>query len=111
VIVGSDCYTIRTVGSTAATDCNTLGTGGSALKAVTVPPGSGILAFTSNNAKAFLEFEPVRGTAADGAGADSSGRIDVSSPSGPWQLRAEVSNLGRVRNCTPNGSVPGFQAC
>lgn len=111
LIVGSNCYTIHTVGTTDATSCTALGTGGSALKSLTVAAGSAGFAFTSNNSKAFIEFEPVRGMAADSAGADSSGWVDVTSSSGPWQLRAEVTQMGRVRNCSPNSSIPGVPSC
>jgi type IV fimbrial biogenesis protein FimT len=111
IVFGSNCYTIHTVGTTDATDCATLGTGAIALKSVTVPMGSGVLAFTSNAAKAFIEFEPVRGMAADSGGTDSSGHVDVTSGSGPWQLRADVTHMGRVRNCSPNSSIPGMPAC
>lgn len=109
VIVGSNCYTIHTVGSTDATSCVALGTGATALKSVAVDAGSGTLAFVSNNGKAFLEFDPVRGMAADATGSDSSGHVTVSS--GAWQLRADVTNLGRVKSCSPNSSIPGMPAC
>jgi type IV fimbrial biogenesis protein FimT len=111
IIVGSDCYTIHTVGTTDATSCVALGTGAVALKSVTLPAGTATLAFTSNNAKAFLEFDPVRGMAADAAGADASGHVTVSSAAGNWQLRADVTNMGRVKNCSPNSSIPGMPAC
>lgn len=111
IIVGSNCYTIHTVGTTNATSCTLLITDGVPLKALTVQDGATAFAFTSNNSKAFIEFEPVRGMAADSAGADSSGRVDVTSSSGPWQLRAEVTQMGRVRNCSPNSSIPGMPPC
>jgi type IV fimbrial biogenesis protein FimT len=111
IIFGSNCYTIHTVGTTDATDCATLGTGAVSLKSVILPAGSAALAFTSYNSKAFIEFEPVRGMAADIGGADSSGRVDVTSGSGSWQLRADVTHMGRVRNCSPNSSIPGMPAC
>jgi type IV fimbrial biogenesis protein FimT len=111
VIFGSDCYTIHTVGTTDATSCVALGTGAEALKSVTVPVGTATLGFISNNAKAFIEFDPVRGMAVDAAGADASGHITVSSSAGNWQLRADVTNMGRVKNCSPNSSIPGMPAC
>jgi type IV fimbrial biogenesis protein FimT len=88
-----------------------VGSGAEALKSVTLPAGTATLAFTSNNAKAFLEFDPVRGMAVDTAGADASGHVTVSSTSGGWQLRADVTNMGRVKNCSPNSSIPGMPAC
>lgn len=111
VIVGSGCYTIHTVGTTDATGCAALGTGAVALKSVTLPAGTASLAFTSNNGKAFIEFDPVRGMAADATGADSSGHVTVSSSAGSWQLRADVTAMGRVKSCSPNNSIPGMPAC
>lgn len=110
VIVGGNCYVVHSVGTTDATSCVSLGASAVAMKTVNTPAGVS-LAFTSNNAKAFIEFDPVRGTAETSGGADSSGRVDISSSSGPWQMRTEVTQIGRVRHCSPNLSIPGMPTC
>jgi type IV fimbrial biogenesis protein FimT len=104
IIVGNNCYAVHVVGSTDATSCTTLGTGAVNLKTVQVATGT-TLAFTSNNAKAFIEFDPVRGMAIDSTGVDSSGYVDVSSSSGNWQIRAMVWKQGRTKLCSPNSTI------
>ncbi|MFB1490916.1 MULTISPECIES: GspH/FimT family pseudopilin [unclassified Thiocapsa] len=51
-----------------------------------------------------LMFEPRRATAT------SFGSVTIDSPAGA-QLRVILSKLGRVRTCSPNGSLPGFETC
>ena len=107
IIVGANCYAVHVVGSTAATDCTTLGTNAVSLKTVQVADGTS-LAFASNNARAFLEFDPVRGMAIDSADADSSGNVTVTNSAGNWQIQARVSKQGRVKLCSPNNTVTGL---
>jgi type IV fimbrial biogenesis protein FimT len=51
-----------------------------------------------------LVFEPRRATA------PSFGSLTIDSPAGA-QLRVVLSKLGRVRTCSPDGLVPGFESC
>ncbi|NVZ08365.1 GspH/FimT family pseudopilin [Allochromatium humboldtianum] len=48
-------------------------------------------------------FEPRRATAINGS-------LTLSSPSGA-EIRVVLSRLGRVRFCTPNAGLPGYDAC
>ena len=109
VIFGSNCYAIYVVGSTAATDCVTLGTGARQLKLVQITTGP-TLAFTpATGGNLFVEFEPVRGMAANAAGnVNMAGDVLVTSSAGNWQLQAMVNRYGRVKTCSPNASVTGF---
>ena len=109
VIFGSNCYAIYVVGSTAATDCVTLGTGARQLKLVQITTGP-TLAFTpTTGGNLFVEFEPVRGMAANAAGTvNMAGDVLVTSSAGNWQLQARVNRYGRVKTCSPNASVTGF---
>lgn len=109
VIFGSNCYAIYVVGSTAATDCVTLGTGARQLKLVQITTGP-TLAFTpATGGNLFVEFEPVRGMAANAAGTvNMAGDVLVASSAGNWQLQARVNRFGRVKTCSPNASVTGF---
>jgi type IV fimbrial biogenesis protein FimT len=107
VIIGTDCYAVHVVGSTNATNCTTLGTGAVNLKTVQITDGTS-LAFVSSNAKAFIEFDPVRGMAIDSADADSSGHVTLTNSAGNWQIQARVSKQGRVKLCSPNNTVTGL---
>lgn len=51
-----------------------------------------------------LSFEPLRGAAT------ASGSVNVKNTAGSLQLSAVVSGVGRVRTCSPNGSVPGHSS-
>ena len=111
VVFASGCYAIYLIGSTDATNCTTLGTGGVELKTVQLASTSGsavTLGFAPTVSGAFVAFEPVRGTAATPGGADQSGLVNVTSSAGNWQLRAIVTRYGRMKTCSPNSSVPGF---
>ncbi|GAA5526170.1 hypothetical protein Maes01_02765 [Microbulbifer aestuariivivens] len=55
-----------------------------------------------------IVFEPVRGTAMDSAGGDSTGNILLVSEGGR-KLLVKVSILGQVRVCSPDGSVSGYR--
>ena len=107
VIFGSNCYAIYVVGSTAATDCVTLGTGARQLKLVQITTGP-TLAFTPAFGNLFIEFEPVRGMAANAVGTNMSGNVLVESSAGNWQLQVLVNRFGRVKTCSPNTTVTGF---
>ena len=48
-------------------------------------------------------FEPRRATAINGS-------LTLTSPSGA-SIRVVLSRLGRVRFCTPNAGLPGYDAC
>jgi hypothetical protein len=59
----------------------------------------------------YVEFDPVRGMALDPTGTvDMSGAVTVSGGGGQWQMRSLVTRVGRAKNCSPNGSVPGFSS-
>lgn len=67
--------------------------------------GVQVVAITSSlNSPPRLVFEPRRATAT------SFGSVTIDSPAGA-QLRVILSKLGRVRTCSPNGSLPGFETC
>ena len=113
VIFGTSCYAIHVAGTTDATSCTSLGTGAVNVKTVQLTSATTVgLAFTSNNSKAFIEFDPVRGMAIDSTAADASGHIDVTSPSssGNWQLRELVTKVGRIKTCSPNASMAGVSS-
>lgn len=108
VIFGTTCYAVHVssdvAGSTDATSCTALGTNAVELKTVQISGGT-TLAFTSNNTKAFIEFDPVRGMAIDAAGADSSGFVNATNSAGNWQIRAIATKVGRVKLCSPNNTI------
>ena len=106
VVFGSNCYTVYTLGTTDATTCASLGTGGTSLKDVQVGGGTS-LAFVPATSGAFIAFDPVRGMATDaGAGTtDLSGYVNVTNSAGNWQIRALVTRVGRAKLCSPNNTV------
>ena len=106
VVFGASCYTVYVLGTTNATTCAALGTGGSALKNVQVGGGTS-LAFAPAVAGAFIAFDPVRGMAVDAAAGttDLSGAVTVTNSAGDWQIRAIVTKVGRAKLCSPNNTV------
>ena len=106
VVFGTNCYTVYVLGTTNATACTALGTGGSALKNVQVGGGTS-LAFAPAVAGAFIAFDPVRGMAVDAAAGttDLSGAVTVTNSAGDWQIRAIVTKVGRAKLCSPNNTV------
>lgn len=112
LIADTNCYTVFVIGTAPASGCTALGTGGVPIKSVTIDGAATNLTFTSNAARPFIQFEPVRGMATDPGGAnDWSGHVDVGTTMGSWQLRAEVSNFGRARACSPSGTFKGYPSC
>jgi type IV fimbrial biogenesis protein FimT len=109
VVFGSNCYTVYVVGTTDATACAALGTGGTSLKNVQVGGGS-TLTFAPTTSGAFIAFDPIRGMATDaGAGTtDLSGSVTVTNSAGNWQIRALVTRVGRAKLCSPNNTVTGL---
>jgi type IV fimbrial biogenesis protein FimT len=106
VVFNTNCYTLYVVGNTNATGCAALGTGATQLKAVQMSAGTSLNFVPVTAGIAFIAFEPVRGMAIDaGAGTDRSGYVDVTSTSGNWQVRDLVIRVGRVKSCSPNGTI------
>ena len=113
IYFATSCYAIYIPGSTAATSCNSLGTGATALKTVQLDSGStASFSFSPTTAgHTYIEFDPVRGMAVDSTGVDYSGYINVTSSTGSWQMRELVNKVGRVKNCSPNASINGMPNC
>lgn len=106
IVFDTNCYTVYVLGTTNATGCGALGTGGSSLKNVQIGGGTS-LAFAPAVAGAFIAFDPVRGMAVDAAtGAnDLSGSVTLTNSAGNWQIRALVTKVGRTKLCSPNNTV------
>jgi type IV fimbrial biogenesis protein FimT len=112
LIAQANCYTVFVVGSTPASNCTTFGTGGSAIKSVIIDTATISLGFTpSVVGRPFIQFDPVRGLANDVNGADWSGYVEVNTSVGTWPLRADVTNFGRARACSPLGAFKGYPTC
>ena len=106
IVFGTNCYTVYLLGTTAATACGALGTDGISLKDVDVPSGT-TLAFTPTTSGAFIAFDPVRGMATDATAGttDLSGRVVLTNSAGNWRIEALVTRVGRVKLCSPNGTI------
>jgi type IV fimbrial biogenesis protein FimT len=107
IAFGAGCYTVYVLGTTNAANCVALGTGAVALKTVQLTAGNDLTFVPANPGTVFTAFEPVRGMAVDAAtgATDLSGYVDVTSTSGNWQVRNIVTRVGRVKSCSPNGTV------
>jgi type IV fimbrial biogenesis protein FimT len=110
LFVGANCYTVFVVNGTAP---NSACVHASPIKVVPIDAASISLAFLSTAAttQAYIQFDPVRGMAADSAGNDWQGQVTVSTSVGNWQLRTAVTNAGRVRTCSPSSTFKGYTAC
>lgn len=102
---GSSCYVVHT-GSAGDCRCTESGTavctsGAEALRTVAFAAGQPLrLSSTS----ASMLFDPDRGTVTP------TGTLQLQARSGP-ALRQVVNIMGRVRACSPGGSLPGYPAC
>jgi type IV fimbrial biogenesis protein FimT len=107
IVFGANCYTVYVVGTTNAASCVALGTGAVSLKSVQMGARHTLTFVPANAGTAFTAFEPVRGMAVDAATGttDLSGYVDVTSSAGNWQVRNVVTRVGRVKSCSPNGTV------
>ena len=113
VIAGANCYTVFVVHPVnAAASCTNLN-GGVAIKSVIIDAATISLAFapTPPNTNTYIQFDPVRGMASNTGGADWSGSMTVSTSVGNWELRADVTNFGRARACSPSGTFKGYPSC
>ncbi len=119
VTLGTNCYVIHALplSATAAstsTSCaqavgtaSTIGTGETELKTVKITSGSPA---SFSPASGSIVFDPVRGMATITSGAAT---ITVSSSVGSWDLRANITPVGRVNTCSPSGTgnVVGYAPC
>jgi type IV fimbrial biogenesis protein FimT len=116
VTLGTDCYGIHTVG-TSAGSCTAAGTGGTMIKQYALSAGTNAtMTRVPGNQLAYIEFDPVRGTA---RGWQSDGTTEVAEPgllvgstAGSWSLRVRALLSGRVEICVPSGStMAGYRSC
>ena len=114
--MGTNCYVIHALPTTAtvassATSCTQSAAspaviGLTELKTVQVAAGR---PESFSPASGSIVFDPVRGTAT----ISSAGTITATSSIGSWDLRANLSAVGRVNVCSPagTGNVAGYAAC
>lgn len=101
-----DCYVVHTFpGGSASCSCSatapSCSSGAEAIKFVPLAAG------TTLSAGQTVEFEPVRGMST----AASTTAFRFGSTGGNWELRSELTTLGRVRTCSPNGLLAGYSSC
>ena len=105
------CYGIHQ--GAAACDCATANS--CSIKAVsgTDYPGIsiGLAQFDSaGGANSWYAINPLRGQAVDAAGNAVSGNV-LFAGAGSRSLRGDVNAVGRVRLCSPSGSISGYPSC
>jgi type IV fimbrial biogenesis protein FimT len=113
VTFGTGCYVVHVTSPATTTTCTqtteTLDPDDRKVKTTQLQTGTNA-ALVPLDSLTFVEFDPTRGAATwDGTG--TAAAVNVESSAGAWQLRAVAAALGRVRACSPNTSVEGFQAC
>lgn len=102
---GGSCYVIHT-GSAAACDCSGDGPAvctGAAREIKTVALTDADHVRISANVASML-FDPIHGTSTP------TGTVRVTGADGR-EVRHVINLMGRVRSCSPSGSVPGYRAC
>jgi type IV fimbrial biogenesis protein FimT len=105
------CYGIHQ--GTAACDCGTAGS--CSIKSVSATDFPGVSlsqaqAISSAGTNSWYVINPVRGQILDAAGNAVSGNV-VFAGSGSRSLRGDINAVGRVRLCSPSGSVSGYPSC
>ena len=116
---GTWCYGIHQ-GTTA---CNCTVVNSCSIKAVP-PPVSGdfqstlyagvtmsqAVFITGATTRAWFVIDPIRGQITDAAGAATLGSATFATTSS-GQMRTVLNTMGRIRHCSPAGSVPGYPTC
>lgn len=119
VTLGTNCYVIHalatsTTTASANTSCvqtagtaSTIGSGETELKTVKIAAGSSA-SFSPNTGT--IVFDPVRGMATISSGTDT---ITTTSSTGSWDLRINITAMGRIKTCSPTGSghISGYSTC
>jgi prepilin-type N-terminal cleavage/methylation domain-containing protein len=113
VTFGTACYVVHDSSPGTSTACTqtteTIDSDDVKIKTVQLASNSNVT-LTPQSALTYVEFDPVRGTAT-WSGSGTAAEVDTGSLAGSWQLRAVATAAGRVRTCSPNASVEGFEAC
>jgi type IV fimbrial biogenesis protein FimT len=115
VTFGVGCYVIHThpagAGASSCTQggASTIGASATQIKTTQLQAGSPV-SFVPQSSLTYVEFDPVRGTAAWDGGA-SAGSVNVTTGAGAWQLQVNVLGTGRTQTCTPGGSMKGYTTC
>jgi type IV fimbrial biogenesis protein FimT len=121
VTLGTNCYVIHalatsTTTASANTSCvqtagtsSTIGSGETELKTVKITDGSPA---TFSPSTGTILFDPVRGMAGISGGATNI-TITATSSIGAWDLRANMTTMGRVKTCSPagTGNITGYSNC
>lgn len=119
VTLGTNCYVIHALPTSATvasvnTSCaqasgaaSTIGSGETELKTVKITTGSPA-SFSPTSGS--IVFDPVRGMATITSGAET---ITATSSVGSWDLRANITIVGRANTCSPTGAgnIIGYAAC
>lgn len=121
VTLGTNCYVIHalatptpTTTASANTSCvqtagtaSTIRSGETELKTVKIAAGSSA-SFSPNTGT--IVFDPVRGMATISSGTDT---ITITSNIGSWDMRVNITAMGRIKTCSPTGSghISGYSTC
>lgn len=110
VSLGTGCYVIHLASATSVSCTQTsksITPAAAELKTVQLPANSTVQ-LTGGDGLAYIEFDFVRGSAAFNGTDTLSGKVAATSTVGGWQLTAAVQPVGRVRLCSPDGSLATY---
>jgi type IV fimbrial biogenesis protein FimT len=113
VTLGTGCYVVHLASATAVSCTQTTKSvtpAAAELKTVQMAASSTVQ-LAGGDGLAFIEFDFVRGSAAFNGTDTLSGKVAATSTIGDWQLTAAVQPVGRVRMCSPNGSLAYPSTC
>lgn len=107
--LGANCYSVHPSSATVTASSCTV-TAGADIRTVRVQDSASVT-LAGNGGLAWIEFDNVRGTATFSPAA-TEGAIDVTATGGSpaVNLRARITEFGRVQVCSPN-SLAGYSSC
>lgn len=108
--LGTGCYVIHLASATSASctqSSKSIIPAAAELKTVQLPSNS-TLQLAGGDGLVYIEFDFVRGSAAFNGTDALTGKVAATSTLGSWQLTAAVQPVGRVRLCSPNGSLATY---
>lgn len=110
--LGTGCYVIHLASATTATctqSSKSIVPAAAEIKTVQLSPDTTVQ-LAGGDGLAYVEFDAVRGSASFNGTDALTGKVAGTSTIGSWQLTANVQPVGRVRLCSPNGSLAGYSS-
>lgn len=110
--LGTGCYVVHLASATTASctqSSKSIIPAAAELKTVQLATDTTVQ-LSGGDGLAYVEFDYIRGSASFNGTDALTGKVAGASTIGSWQLTANVQPVGRVRLCSPNGSVSGYSS-